>query len=114
MSSKRITTPTIQHLKTDKVQEDFWDTITAGFGVRVTKGGRKTFVVMTRVLVAGQWKKRRYTIGRYKEGVDPDDDGLDLKTARARALDWPIASWRDAWSRANVKSPTSFSRPGRR
>jgi hypothetical protein len=24
--------------------------------VRVTKAGRKTFVVMTRVLIAGQWK----------------------------------------------------------
>ena len=85
MSSKRVTAPTIEHLKTDKVQEDFWDTMTPGFGVRVTKAGRKTFVVMTRVLIAGQWKKRRYSIGRYKEGVDPDDDGLDLKTARARA-----------------------------
>ena len=85
MPSKRITVPTVEYLKTDKVQEDFWDTLTPGFGVRVTKGGRKTFVVMTRVLVAGQWKKRRYTIGRYDEGVDPDDQGLDLKTARERA-----------------------------
>ena len=85
MPSKRITVPTVEYLKTDKVQEDFWDTLTPGFGVRVTKGGRKTFVVMTRVLVAGQWKKRRYTIGRYAEGVDHEDQGLDLKTARDRA-----------------------------
>ena len=40
---------------------------------------------MTRVLEAGQWRKRRYTIGRYKEAVDPDDEGLDPKTARNRA-----------------------------
>jgi len=85
MPRKRVTSPTIQHLKTGKAQEDFWDTITPGFGVRVTKGGRKTFVVMTRVLEAGQWKKRRYTIERNQEGVDPEDDGLDLKTARDRA-----------------------------
>ena len=85
MPRKRVTSPTIQHLKTDKVQEDFWDTITPGFGVRVTKGGRKTFVVMTRVLEGGQWKKRRYTIGQYKEAVASDAEGLDLKTARDRA-----------------------------
>ena len=36
----------MEYLKTDKPQEDFWDTVTPGFGIRVTRGGTQTFMVM--------------------------------------------------------------------
>ena len=52
---------------------------------RVTRGGRKTFVVMTRVLEGGQWKNAATRSGNTKEAVASDAEGLDLKTARDRA-----------------------------
>ena len=55
----------------DKGQVTYWDTALAGFGVRVSKGGTKSFV-----LVQGA-DRRRTTIGRYPK--------VSLKDARAQA-----------------------------
>jgi integrase len=54
-------------------QIDFWDQLTPGFGVRVSYGGRKSFVVLTRV----DGKLKRITIGTYP--------GLPLADARKQA-----------------------------
>ncbi len=45
----------------DKGQVDYWDTGLPGFGIRVSQGGRKSWVVMYRV---GR-RKRRLTLGSY-------------------------------------------------
>ncbi len=45
----------------DKGQVDHWDTGLSGFGIRVSQGGRKSWVVMYRV---GR-RKRRLTLGSY-------------------------------------------------
>jgi len=44
-----------------KGQEEHWDTLTPGFGVRVSYGGRKAFVVLTRI----NGKLCRFTVGTY-------------------------------------------------
>ena len=86
MPSKRLTAPTIGYLKTDKPQEDFWDTVTPGFGIRVTRGGTQTFIVMTRALERGKWVKRRLKIGRVGDPLDAEGKQvLDLAEARRRA-----------------------------
>lgn len=86
MPSKRLTAPTIGYLKTDKPQEDFWDTVTPGFGIRVTRGGTQTFIVMTRALEGGKWVKRRLKIGRVGDPLDAEGKQvLDLAEARRRA-----------------------------
>lgn len=47
--------------KPAKGQLEYWDKLTPGFGVRVSYGGRKAFVVMTRI----NGKLRRITLGCY-------------------------------------------------
>jgi integrase len=56
-------------------QVDLWDTYLPGFGLRISHGGRRTFMVMTRV----NGKQRRLTIGRYGE--------VTLAEARQKARD---------------------------
>ena len=53
---------------------DYWDTLTPGFGVRVGEGGRKAFVVMTRV----DGQLRRFTL-------KPTYPQLSLADARKQA-----------------------------
>jgi integrase len=57
-------------------QVDYWDTLTPGFGVRVSYGGRKAFVVMTRI----GGRARRFTLR-------PPYPLLTLGEARKRAED---------------------------
>jgi integrase len=44
-----------------EAQVEYWDTLTPGFGVRVSYGGRKAFVVLTRI----GGKLHRFTLGAY-------------------------------------------------
>jgi integrase len=55
-------------------QVDYWDTLTPGFGVRVSYGGRKSFMVMTRV----DGRLRRFTL-------KPAYPFLSLADARVQA-----------------------------
>ena len=68
----------IPGLSTDKAQEDFWDTNTTGFGVRVSKTGTKTFQVRYRP--KGSRTYKRQALGR--------TDVFTLKEARQRAKEW--------------------------
>ena len=54
-------------------QTEHWDTLTPGFGVRVSYGGRKAFQVLTRV----NGKLQRFTLGAYPK--------LSLADARDQA-----------------------------
>ena len=56
-----------------EAQTEHWDTLTPGFGVRVSYGGRKAFQVFTRV----NGKLQRYTLGAYPK--------LSLADARDQA-----------------------------
>ncbi|MBT6582774.1 MAG: DUF4102 domain-containing protein, partial [Gammaproteobacteria bacterium] len=46
-------------------QIDYWDALTPGFGVRISHGGTRTWLVQARVLKNGAWKQTRITLGRY-------------------------------------------------
>ena len=48
----------------DKGQEDHWDKLTPGFGVRISHGGTRTWLVQARVLKKGKWNQTRITLGR--------------------------------------------------
>jgi integrase len=58
--------------------EDTWDTIVAGFGVRVSDSGRRTFVLMARY--PGSRNPVRRRLGIYGE--------ITLADARAKAVRW--------------------------
>lgn len=51
----------ILSIKSSDKRQDFWDTYLPGFGLRVAKGGQKTFCMMCR----DKGKQRRITLGRY-------------------------------------------------
>src|SRR5580704_14611749 len=56
-------------------QVDYWDASRPGFGLRVSAGGRRAWIVMYRRGTT----KRRYTLGTYPE--------LSLADARERAAE---------------------------
>src|SRR6476661_7315376 len=53
-------------------QTEYWDTLTPGFGVRVSYGGRKAFGVLTRI----NGKLHRFTIGSYPKHVPGGGRGV--------------------------------------
>lgn len=69
----KLTARGVAALATDRPQQDFWDEKTPGLALRVTKHGRKTYVVRYR---AGD-HQRRMTLGRHP--------GLTLAAARKEA-----------------------------
>ena len=72
MPSHALTDISIRALPSpSKGQTTYWDVGQTGFGVRVSQGGTKTFVVMHGV------ERRRFTIGRYPS--------ITLKQARDKA-----------------------------
>lgn len=114
MPSKRLTAPTIGYLKTDKPQEDFWDTVTPGFGIRVTRGGTQTFMVMTRALERGKWVKRRIKIGRVGDALDADGKRvLDLTEARKRARSIIAAAGEGRNPSSELETPPDVQRVAR-
>jgi integrase len=56
-------------------RSDYWETVTSGFGLRVSSSGRKTWVQMYR----HHGRLRRFTLGTYSKA-------LPLGTARKKAL----------------------------
>lgn len=75
MAKQNLTAKFLESVKTEKLQEDFWDQKTSCLGIRVTKSGRKTWFVFYRF----NGKKRRLSLGTYP--------ALSLHEARQRALD---------------------------
>jgi integrase len=71
LNDRRIAALPIPSL--DERQRDYWDEMLRGFGVRISYGGRRVFVVRYRV----NNRLRRHTLGRY-----PD---LSLADARKKA-----------------------------
>ena len=62
MPRHKLTDAFLRTVKTPaEGQTEYWDTLTPGFGVRVSYGGRKAFGVLTRI----NGKLHRFTIGAY-------------------------------------------------
>jgi integrase len=74
MPQAKLTDRELKNLKPPATgQEETWDLLTPGFGVRVSYGGRKAFQVLTRV----NGKLQRFTLGSYPK--------LSLADARDQA-----------------------------
>jgi integrase len=92
MPRVHLTHRALRSLSTDRLQEDFWDDLLPGFGVRITNRGRKTFVLRYRA----NGRKRRISIGTHppwslkdardeaKEILGKAAKGEDLQAARKR------------------------------
>jgi len=97
---KNLTHATVSALKAPATgQSDFWDTRKPGFGIRVSKGGTKTWLLMYRQ----HGRKRRLTLGRF-----PD---LSVADARARAtgtLGDVVKGANPAEERARAKADPTF------
>ena len=76
MPRQKLSDPLLKGSKlgSGQSQVDYWDTLTPGFGVRVSPGGRKSFVVLTRI----GGRIRRFTL-------KPPYPSLSLADARAQA-----------------------------
>jgi integrase len=74
MANLKLTDKTVRGLKCAAGQADFWDDLMPGFGVRVGAGGRKSFIVGTRI----NGKFKRITL-------KPAFPMLELAGARQRA-----------------------------
>ncbi len=61
MTIAHLTDRKVRVLTTDRQQEDFWDQSFRSFGIRVSRHGRKSFVVM----YSGPRGRRRMTLGSY-------------------------------------------------
>ena len=84
MPKIKLTDAAVQRVKLpspDERQIDYWDALTPGFGLRVSFGGTKTWVVQARVLREGKWKQTRRVVGRY-----PDVSLADARTAAREAM----------------------------
>ena len=72
----RLTDTAVKHVRPPAAgQAEIWDSAIAGFGVRITSKGVKSFVLLYRY----QGQSRRWTLGRYP--------ALPLAKARAMASD---------------------------
>jgi len=84
MVRRKLTDRKLKSLKRDRSLEDklghydTWDTVVPGLGVRVSKTGRRTFVLMTRY--PGDQHPARRKLGIYGE--------LTLEQAREKARGW--------------------------
>ncbi len=66
MPKKKFTDGGVSRLKPPTTgQADHWDALAPGFGLRISHGGTRTWLVQTRVLKNGAWKQTRITLGRY-------------------------------------------------
>ena len=99
MPKQRLTDASLRALRPGQNQIDYWCTTFAGFGVRVSPGGRKTFMVRYRL--GGRYR-------RVKLGVYPELSLADARR-RARQVVGEVASDRDpAQARQEARLAPTF------
>ena len=100
MPSKKLTDKLLKGLKPPKTgQIDVWDKIMPGFGIRVSMGGRKSFIVGTRI----NGKFRRITLKpAYEFALTVWSASLSRKHERRRSRSSPTP--RPVWSRAEEET----------
>ena len=91
----KLTKRTVDALKSTSTDTVYWDGDLTGFGVRVRKSGRKTYVVQTRIARRLRW----FTIGPHGP-FTPED-------ARAKALEVLALAKRGIDPRAAVAKPAA-------
>ena len=78
MASGKITKRALDALKPAKCDQYLWDSELAGFGLKVTPAGTKTYIVQYR-LGGRRGKTRRVTIGRHGSPWTPDEARVEAK-----------------------------------
>eukprot|EP01038_Epipyxis_sp_PR26KG_P020375 gene20375-28847_t len=82
----KITKSSTEQLPVTGKDEFYWDDALRGFGVKVTKGGKKNFVLQTRL----NGETKRFTIGVFAEPWTPDQarqQALQMLAEVARGID---------------------------
>jgi integrase len=85
MPRQKLTDAFLRHVKApSEAQVEHWDTLTPGFGLRVSYGGRKAFVVLTRI----DGKLHRFTLGAYpkKSLAEARDDAERVLKDAAKGI----------------------------
>ncbi len=113
VASRKFTDPVIKNLTAPETgQADYWDSLLPGFGLRVSYGGRKSWMIHTRALQKGQWKATRVTFDRYpalslaearteaRRLLELAEDGKDPRKAKRAA----VKEEREQASRDNYKA----------
>jgi integrase len=111
-----MTDAAIRKLKApaDAPRREYWDTTTKGLGLRVSKTGARSWVMIVRSLKAGEWTQQRVTLGTYpalsladarkaaveararaKQGQDPADSAKAQRKAMETASRNTFAAVRD-------------------
>ena len=99
MPKQKLTDASLRALRSGQGQTDYWCTTFAGFGVRVSPGGRETFMVRYRL--GGRYR-------RVKLGVYPQLSLADARR-RARQVVGEVASDRDpAQARQEARLAPTF------
>ena len=99
MPKQKLTDASLRALQPGQSQVDYWCATVAGFGLRVSPGGRKTFMVRYRT--GGRYR-------RVKLGVYPDLSLADARR-RARQVVGEVASDRDpAQARREARLAPTF------
>jgi integrase len=62
----QLTDASVRRLKAPAAgQQDHWDKLQPGFGLRIGFGGTRTWLVNVRILKEGQWRQTRIALGRF-------------------------------------------------
>ncbi len=133
MPKKKLTDLGVKRLKSPgKPQTDYWDSLTPGFGIRVTDKGRKSWVMMTRVFNQDKGKKTlaRFTLGTYPamnlaaarkagaakldEVTQGNESGIDTRAKRppptlvkARTIEDAVAEFFRLYVKTNLRAGTA-------
>lgn len=114
----KLTKRTIDALTTDRAEAFAWDTIVRGFGVRVRKGGSKTFILKYRMGSA----VRRHSLGKVGSPYTVDE-AREAAAELLRREASPLPIWRRSvceyalkWLRrgSDVCNPTRLTGSRRR
>jgi len=83
MARINLNSQSIKHASPKAGQVELWDKTTTGFGLRISAGGNRKYVVMARCGEGGPLLRR--TIGDAQAGETPKGNELSLPEAREGA-----------------------------
>lgn len=105
MTSLRITKQTVDNAPLDDEDYFIWDTDVKGFGLKVSRGGRKSYICQYRTAGGRTGHTRRFTIGNHGSPWTPD-----LARDQARRILGDVAHGEDpAVAKQNLKRRMSVS-----
>ena len=125
---KRLTDIGVKNLKAEKgYRVDVWDALLPAFGVRVSEGGTKAYMVMYRLKIDGKPKLRwlrlgdvnglkladardaaRAALAKAQRGIDPSipEPGLDEAEGNGNTMRKAVAAYIEGYCRNNCRPAT--------